>query len=168
MTMENFGLPPVRLTSAFLALFLAGFAGGCGGGAPKTFDAAAQATITGKVTLDGSKPVPLDSTITFYCAEKAATATAKVDALGSYSIKAQEKAIGVPGGRYKITVRPAEATPAQVGTDDYKKSMMSGATAAKQEIKSDIPSKFNALDTTPIVLEIKPGPNTIDIDLSKL
>lgn len=160
-------LPRIRFTGILLASQCIVAVIGCGGAPSKTFDAAQQATISGKVTLDGSKPIPLDSTVAFYCAEKAATGAGKVDALGSYSIKAQDKIIGLPAGRYQVTVRPAEAPPAQVGTDDYKKMMMQSGSTAKAEVKSDIPTQFHAIDTTKIVLEVKPGANTIDLDLSK-
>lgn len=166
MTLATRGFIPFRMT--VLSLICASLVCGCGDSASKTFDASQQATISGKVTLDGSKPVPLDSNISFYCAEKGANASGKVDAIGSYSVKALDKVIGLPAGRYKITVRPAEAPPAKVGTDDYKKTMMMGGTAPKEEAKSDIPDKFHAMDKTPIVLEVKPGANTIDLDLSKL
>lgn len=166
MTLPTRGFIPFRMT--VLLLFCASLVCGCGDGGSKTFDASQQATISGKVTLDGSKPAPLDSSITFYSAEKGANASGKVDALGSYSVKALDKVIGLPAGRYQVTVRPAEAPPAKVGTDDYKKSMMMGGSAPKEAPKSDIPEKFYAMDKTPIVLEVKPGANTIDLDLSKL
>lgn len=159
--------PRIRLTGVLLASHCLVTLVGCGGPTSKTYDAAQQATISGKVTLDGSKPVPLDSAVAFYCAEKAASGGGKVDALGSYSIKATDKVIGLPAGRYQVTVRPAEPPAAQVGTDDYKKMMMQGGNTAKAEVKSEIPAQFHAIDTTKIVLEVKPGANTIDLDLSK-
>lgn len=140
---------------------------GCGGGAAKTFDAAQQATISGKVTLDGSKPIPLDSVVQFSNLEKGATGAAKVDLMGSYSIRPADKVIGLPAGRYQFTIRPPEAAPVQVGTDDYKKRMMGGGNAPPAEAKSDIPAKFVSPDPKH-VLEIKAGANTIDLDLSKL
>ena len=96
-----------------------------------------------------------------------ATGAAKVDLMGSYSIRPADKVIGLPAGRYQFTIRPPEAAPVQVGTDDYKKRMMGGGNAPPAEAKSDIPAKFVSPDPKH-VLEIKAGANTIDLDLSKL
>ena len=151
-----------------MALLCAGLiCSGCGPAA-KTPDASQQATIAGKVTLDGSKPIPVDSNIVFFCAEKNATISGKADALGAYTVRAGDKGVGIPAGRYQVMVRPPEAPPAKVGSDDYQKMMMSGGVAKKAESNSDIPLKFHAFDTSKIVLEIKAGNNTIDLDLSKL
>ncbi|MEI8379378.1 MAG: hypothetical protein WCJ09_04560 [Planctomycetota bacterium] len=140
---------------------------GCGPSA-KVPDKAQQATISGKLTLDGTKSVPVDTSIVFSCPEKNATASGKVDALGSYSIQAGDKGVGIPAGRYKVMVRPAEPPAAQVGTDAYKNGMMQGGMTPAAKPKSDIPEKFHALDSSTISIEVKPGPNTIDLDLSKL
>jgi hypothetical protein len=142
---------------------------GCGPSV-KAPDPSKQATISGKITLDGSKPAPVDSNVVFYLTEKSTIVAGKVDVLGNYSAKPAEKETGIPAGRYQVMIRPPEPPAANVNNkDEYNKMMMQGGAAAKPEpIKSDIPGKFHAFDTSKIVLEIKPGPNTIDLDLSKL
>jgi hypothetical protein len=168
MVNDNCLRAPVVGIRTFVTLLCAGFLCGCGGPAAKVPDASQQATISGKVTLDGTKPAPVDTSVVFFCADKGATVSGKVDALGSYTIQAADKSIGIPAGRYQVMIRPAEKPPAQMGSDDYKKAMMGGG-AKTEEPKSDIPAKFHAFDTSKIVLEIKPGANAnTDLDLSKL
>lgn len=140
---------------------------GCGGPAPKRPDAADQSTISGKVTLDGAKPVPLDTNVIFFNADKGATVSGKADALGNYSIQSADKTIGIPSGRYQIAVRPAPPPEVQINSEEYKRQMMSGGAPKKPENTSEIPERFHTLEQTKIVLEIKPGANTIDLDLSK-
>jgi hypothetical protein len=159
---------PLRRAGIVLTLLCSGLLNGCGGGPPvKVPDASQQATISGKVTLDGTKPAGVDSSVVFYCPEKGATAGGKLDALGSYSVKAADASIGVPAGRYQVMVNPPSAPAVDMNSEEYKKKMMSGG-GAPEAPKSDIPAKFNSYTTSNIVLEIKPGPNTIDLDLSKL
>jgi hypothetical protein len=141
---------------------------GCGP-AVKVPDASKQAQISGKITLDGSKPVPLDSTIVFFNTEKSATVAGKVDALGNYSVRPADKTVGIPAGRFQVMVRPPDPPSVAMGqTDDYKKMMMAPSTSKKEPVKSEIPVKFHAFDTSKIILEIQPGPNKIELDLSKL
>jgi len=120
------------------------------------------------VTKEG-KPITLDSSIVFFCPESAATVGGKIDALGKFSLKASDPAIGIPPGRYQVMIRPPEAPKPAVGTDAYKNMMMgTGSTEKKEETVGEIPSKFQAFDTSEIVYEVKAGPNTYDIDLAKL
>lgn len=141
---------------------------GCGPAA-KVPDASKQAQISGKVTLDGSKPVPLDSTIVFFNTEKSATVAGKVDALGNYSLRPADKSVGIPAGRFQVMVRPPDPPMVSMGqNDDYKKMMSTPASTKKEPSKTEIPAKFHAFDTSKIILEIQPGSNKIDLDLSKL
>lgn len=159
---------PLRRAGIALTLLCSGLLCGCGGGPQaKVPDASQQATISGKVTLDGTAPAGLDSTVVFYCTEKGATAGGKLDALGNYSVKAADPSVGVPAGRYQVMVNPPPAPTVDMSSEEYKKRMMSGG-GAPEAPKSDIPAKFNTYATSNIVLEIKPGANTIDLDLSKL
>ena len=90
------------------ALFPAVFtAVGCGPSV-KAPDPSKQATISGKITLDGSKPAPVDSSIVFYLTEKSTIVAGKLDVLGNYSAKPSEKATGIPAGRYQVMIRPPE------------------------------------------------------------
>lgn len=146
--------------------------GGCGSGGAKV-DTSTQATISGSVTNDG-KPVTPESSVVFFCADLSATAAGSLDVLGKFSLRAADPRIGIPAGRYKVMVRPPEP-PSVTITDQeaYKKMMMGGPPAGNVEPKAanrapDIPEKFQSLDSSGITLEIKPGPNTIDLDLAKL
>ncbi len=168
MVMENYLPSPVRRAGTVLTLLCAGLLCGCGGPKVKLPDQSQQATISGKVTLDGTKPAPLNSSVVFYCTDKGAIVSGTVDAAGSYTIQTADKSIGIPAGKYKVTVRPPEAAAVKVGSDDYKSKMMPGG-AKTEEPKSVIPAKFQNLADTKIELEIKPGANpNVDLDLSKL
>ncbi len=130
-----------------------------------------QASVTGSVMLDG-KPVALDSSVVFFCQDKDATASGKVDSLGKFSLKAARPAVGIPVGRYVVMVRPPEkpmSTSAAAGpsSPDYQKAMMQGGDA-KPPTSTDIPEAFLSLDTSKLALELKAGPNTFDIDLAKV
>lgn len=128
-----------------------------------------QATVSGSVSKDG-KPIKLDSAVTFFCADAGATLGGKIDALGKFSLTPADPSIGIPVGRYKVMVRPPEPPPAAVGTKDYEKAMMQGGAtvAPPAPAASEIPQPFQALDSTPLVLEVKEGANTFDIDLAKI
>jgi hypothetical protein len=155
-----------RLAACLALLGVAVFASGCGGDGRST-PKGPQATISGSVTNNG-KPITRESNVVFYCPEASATAAGKIDALGKFNLKAADSAIGLPAGRYQVMVRPPEEPPAQVGTDAYQKMMMSGGTTTKVEKASDIPTKFQAFDTSELVLEVKAGENNFDLDLAKL
>jgi hypothetical protein len=162
-----------RQLLARLALVSAAIVGfnGCSDGAPKP-DASTMASISGSVMVDG-KPVTKDSNIAFYCPDKGATAAGKIDALGKFSLTAADAKIGMPAGRYQVMIRPPDAPPVKIGTDDYKKMMMGGTTTGGMPQKpperaTDIPSKFHDYATSEVELEVKPGPNTFDLDLAKL
>jgi len=157
-----------KTVSKYVALASVFVVTGCGPAA-KVPDKSQQATVSGKVTIDGTKTLPVDTSIVFACPEKNATVSGKIDALGTYSIQSTDKTVGIPAGRYKIMIRPAEPPAAAMGSDAYKAGMMQGGmTTQAAKPKSDIPDKFQALDTSTISIEVKPGPNTIDLDLSKL
>lgn len=159
-----------RGLGTFAALVCAGLVGGCGP-AEKTPKPAEQATISGSVTVDGTKKVATDTEVEFFCTEKGATLLGRVDALGKFSLRATDKSVGVPAGRYQVMIRPpapvAAAAP-QGNSEDYKKMMMQGAAAAPPKTESDIPLKFHSQNTSKLFLEAKAGPNTFDLDLSKL
>lgn len=140
---------------------------GCGdeAGTPTT----EQATVSGSVTYDG-KPVPVDTSILFSCQDLAANAAGQVDSLGNYSLRAADPAVGIPVGRYKVMIRPpvsAAAAPA-MGTPEYEKVMQQGGVREAPPPPKEIPEQFTSLETSGIVLELKPGPNEFDFDLAQL
>lgn len=150
-----------------LALLVTSMFAGCQGGAPKP--QGEQAQVSGSVTVDG-KPLAVDSSVIFFCKEQNATAGGKVDSLGKFSLTGGDPAKGIPVGRYVVTVRPPEAAPVQVDTDEYKKRMMSGTAAVKPTAASTggIPTAVLTMATSPIVVEVKAGPNSFDLPLDEL
>ncbi len=128
-----------------------------------------QATVTGKVTYDGT-PVTLDSSVVFSCLDPAVTAAGEIDSLGNYTLRPANPDVGIPIGRYRVMIRPPAPPPVQMGSEEYKQIMQQGANAeaARTPTAGDIPEKFTSFDTSGIVLELKPGPNTFDFDLAKL
>jgi hypothetical protein len=137
---------------------------GCGGEPKPTTD---QAAVTGSVTYDG-KPVPLDSSVVFYCADHAATAAGKVDSLGKFQLAASIPRIGIPAGRYQVMIRPPAPPTANVSDEaSYAQLMQPKKTTAEEGVK-EIPKQFMALATSKLVFELKAGPNNFDLDLAKL
>lgn len=152
------------LATLIPALLLTISLAGCGGGgAEKPKDA--QSKVSGKVLFDG-KPITLDSAVVFYCKDKGATASGKVDSLGSYSLTGSIPSIGIPVGRYQVMIQPPSPPPPVVGTEEYKAVMM--GKGPKKVAPKDVPEKFHSLESSKIVLEVKEGENTFDFDLSKL
>lgn len=126
-----------------------------------------QAQISGSI-LNNGKPVTVDSQVTFESSEKSAVAIGKVDALGKFSLTAVDSTIGIPAGRYSVTVRAPEKPSEPVGSEAYKAKMMQGGNMAAPPKSTDIPESVQSMTSTPLKLEVKAGANTFDIDLAKL
>jgi len=142
---------------------------GCADSGAKKPNAAEQATVTGKVANNG-KPVTKGSDVVFSCEEKGAIASGRLDEAGKFTLAAGNPSIGIPAGKYKVTVRPADtgapAAKMDMSSEAYKKQMMGGV--AKPPAPTDIPTAIQSLDSTPLTLDVKPGSNTFDdIDLGK-
>jgi len=155
--------------AALLTAVLCGTLLGCGESAPKKEP---QAEVSGSVTFDGA-PITIDSAVIFSSKDKGATAAGKVDSLGKFQLAAGNPNIGIPAGRYQVMIRPPAAAAVEVSqnSEEYKKMMMAGAAKATKPTAQgtkDIPAKFHSFDTSEIVLELKPGPNTFDFPLDKL
>ena len=131
-----------------------------------------QSQVSGTVTNDG-KHVTLNSLVVFYNKDKGLTLTGTLDSLGKYSLTAGDPKIGVPAGRYEVSISPpvpavVEVNPAGA---DYQKMMQAGGDAAPpapSNAAPDIPEKFRDAKTSGLVFEVKEGPNTYDFDLTKL
>ena len=143
---------------------------GCGEAGPKK-DPSEQATISGSVKFDGT-PIPVDSGIYFSSKETNTTAGGKVDALGNFTVQAADPTKGLKKGRYHITVRPPGPPPmdATASNDAYAKKMMGGAKSMPKAAEESplIPKAFMSVETTKLVLEVKPGKNEFPIDLANI
>lgn len=155
----------VNLVSTFLMCLTVVF--GCGG---PTGPTGPQAKVSGTVTNDG-KPVTLNSQVVFYNKEKGLTLTGTLDSLGKYSLTPADPKLGVPAGRYEVSIKPPVVPQIQAdpSSPEYQKMMMEGTDGtASGSTASDIPEKFSDPKTSGLVFEVKEGDNTYDFDLSKL
>lgn len=157
----------MRCFSSLTVLFLATLVSGCGGGA--TGPVGPQSQVSGTVTNDG-KPVTLDSQVVFFNSEKGLTLTGTLDSLGKYSLTPADPKVGVPAGRYQVSIKPPVVPVIQMdpSSTEYAKMMEGGDTATSTPVAVDIPEKFSDPKTSGLVFEVKEGPNTYDFDLSKL
>lgn len=159
----------MRLVLLSICICLMGCLSGCGGG--PTGPVGAQSQVNGTVTNDG-KPVALNSQVIFFNKDKGLTLVGILDSLGKYSLTAGDPKLGVPAGRYEVSIAPpvAPIVEANAESPEYQKMMMSGGTAAPPTAPaaSDIPEKFLDPKTSGLVFEVKEGPNTYDFDLAKL
>jgi len=175
--MTSFDKAPLNMPRSFLGLLvLTVLVMGCGEKGPTT----EQATVSGAITIDGT-PIEMDSSVTFFSENEGANAGGKIDSIGNYNLKAGDPKIGIPVGRYKVTIRPAAASIVTdtmgnvVGadSDQYKKMMGMPATVSKPKAgaksnTSKIPEEFQNQATTTIIIELTAGPNKLDFDLAKL
>ena len=161
----------MRLVLLNLCACLMAFSIGCGGGS--TEPAGPQSQVSGTVTNNGT-PVTLDSRVIFFNSGIGLTLTGTLDSLGKYSLTAADPKVGVPAGRYEVSLMPPVAPVVEVNqsSEDYKKMMQGGGekslTESKPATAADIPEKFNNPKTSGLVFEVKAGANTFDMDLSKL
>jgi hypothetical protein len=117
---------------------------GCGGDGM-------ESTVSGRVTLDG-KPVG-PGTVVFAPAageQNPATGTIQVD--GTYVLKSNRTA-GLPTGRYKASVSVFDQAPVAPGERSY------------EQAKLVTPQKYADPSTSELEYDVKPGDNTIDIEL---
>jgi hypothetical protein len=159
--------PVAVLTTGLFLVVLSG----CGGNANRPVpDAKQQATVTGSL-LNAGKPLPLDYQVVFNSKDKGAIGSGKLDSLGKFSISAGDPAIGLPAGRYHVKIAPPPPPPVGgLQSESYQQMMkMKGSTkTSAPAISKDIPAKLLDWETSGLVFEVKPGPNTFDIDIAKL
>ena len=87
-----------------------------------------------------------------------------VEESGNFTIKPAEKETGLPAGKYQLTITPPPPPP--MTEAEYKK-MEANAMATPQTTYKELPAKFFNSMTSSLVFDVKPGPNSFDIDLSK-
>ena len=116
--------------------------------------------VRGKVTLSG-KPLA-GIVVTFYPAtegnEGLPAASGKTDATGTYALATASGQPGAVVGKHRVVVSwPAPERPA-----NWEKGVPSPRPPGPL-----IPLKYTVALDTPLVFEVKPGPQTIDLPLER-
>lgn len=134
---------------------------GCGSNRPTT------APVQGKITC-GGQPVP-EGVVTFY-PEQGRPATGRIQPDGTYRLTTFEPDDGALIGKHKVTieaVRFPQAGPQPKSMEEEirmameKKSPRSGPPQPQWLV----PPRYAKRETTPLVFEVRPGPNTANFDL---
>ena len=154
-----------RLVRFIVALVFAAVLSGCGGGGGRDYKIRAdqQATITGTVKF-GDKNVPVNAQVTFFNSEQGIAAVGFADESGKFTLKPAEKETGLPAGKYQVTITPPPPPPM---TEEQYKKMEANAMAMPDITYKELPKKFYNSMTSGLVFDVKPGPNSFDIDLAK-
>ena len=118
--------------------------------------------VSGRVTFQG-KPVPLGTTVTFVHEEKALPAAAQTTADGTYPL-VMRGGLKVLTGVYKVSVSAPAAVEDVTANPEAYKAVMEGRAAPPKAV-AVLPAKYNSPETSGLVFEVKPGNNTINIDL---
>jgi hypothetical protein len=134
-----------NVTRYFLALIMMACVVGCGG----PYDA----SVSGVVMLD-SKAVPC-GTVTFNPIASGPAPLARIDEDGSYTVYTG-RAEGLPSGEYQVTVT-ANEPPAM---------MQSPTGGPPPDGKPITPEWYRSKSTSGLRVNVTPGRNTIDLDLS--
>lgn len=150
---SNLALSQLAMTAAIGSLVLLC---GCSSGGYR----GPTGTVSGKVTLDGA-PVPQGCVVSFV-SPAGHVGSAVVDADGKYQLGTKDNP-NIPVATYNVAVSPPAQQMSQADYDKY----MSGGAAAKTAAPSVIPEKYTATATSGLTKEVKQGPNTINIELTK-
>lgn len=128
---------------------------GCGSDAPKGPEKLSTTPVDGVVTLNG-KPAA-EVSISLHHSEGKVAPRGISDKDGKFSIATYGKDDGAPLGKYKVTA-----------AKNMTKEISPGVLAPPPPggFKSDIPTKYESVNTTDISVEIKAGEkNSLKIDL---
>jgi len=128
---------------------------GCGSDAPKGPEKISTPPVDGVVTLNG-KPAA-EVSISLHHSEGKVAPRGISDKDGKFSIATYGKDDGAPAGKYKVTA-----------AKNMTKEISPGVLAPPPPggFKSDIPTKYESVNTTDISVEIKAGEkNSLKIDL---
>jgi hypothetical protein len=109
-----------------------------------------ESSVAGSVTLDG-KPLGLGGVVFASSGGNPSSGTIGRD--GSYTLKTANTP-GLNPGKYRVSVNALDTPNPPPGVRD--------STPPKQLV----PEKYTSLDTSGLEYEVKPGSNTINIDLS--
>lgn len=113
---------------------------GCGKASKKT------GTVTGTVTYKGN---PVKSGLVNFLSATGAASQGQIDASGNYKLDAP-----IEEGEYKVYLQPP--IPGQAGPPDKK---------AVPPPKFEVPEKFQDMAKSGVKVTVKPGENTIPIEL---
>jgi len=128
---------------------------GCGSDVPKGPEKLSTTPVDGVVTLNG-KPAA-EVSISLHHSEGKVAPRGISDKDGKFSIATYGKDDGAPAGKYKVTA-----------AKNMTKEISPGVLAPPPPggFKSDIPTKYESVNTTDISVEIKAGEkNSLKIDL---
>lgn len=128
---------------------------GCGSDVPKGPEKISTTPVDGVVTLNG-KPAA-EVSISLHHSEGKVAPRGISDKDGKFSIATYGKDDGAPAGKYKVTA-----------AKNMTKEISPGVLAPPPPggFKSDIPTKYESVNTTDITVEIKAGEkNSLKIDL---
>lgn len=128
---------------------------GCGSDAPKGPEKLSTTPVDGVVTLNG-KPAA-EVSVSLHHSEGKVAPRGISDKDGKFSIATYGKDDGAPAGKYKVTA-----------AKNMTKEISPGVLAPPPPggFKSDIPIKYESVNTTDISVEIKVGEkNSLKIDL---
>ena len=128
---------------------------GCGSDAPKGPEKLSTTPVDGIVTLNG-KPAA-EVSISLHHSEGKVAPRGMSDKDGKFSISTYGKDDGAPIGKYKVTA-----------AKNMTKEISPGVLAPPPPggFKSDIPAKYESVNSTDISVEIKGGEkNSLKIDL---
>ena len=140
---------PLTLIVVITAVF------GCGSDAPKGPEKLSTTPVDGVVTLKGLPAAEVS--ISLHHSEGKVAPRGISDKDGKFSIATYGKDDGAPAGKYKVTA-----------AKDMTKEVSPGVLAPPPPggFKSDIPTKYESVNTTDISVEIKVGEkNSLKIDL---
>lgn len=137
---------------------LAGVVSGCtGDGLPK----GETGTVRGRVTYNG-QAVPQGSVVMFMGGETGILGTGVTDANGEYLLYMRE-GLSILVGTYRISVNPPNPG-ATLSQEEVMERSMAGTLPNPAEVK-EIPVRYRSPENSTLVFEVKPGPNTFDIEM---
>lgn len=118
---------------------------GCGGG--KT------APVNGRVKLkDGSDVSVLKGySLTFEAEGGKSSTVGEINADGTFQLSTFGANDGAAPGKYRVAINP-----------------LTNPNPDKPPTKSKLPAKYENLESSGLTVEIKPGPNNIELELDKL
>lgn len=145
----------IKKLRTFVLLASLSLLAGCGSDGPKPPEKLPTVPVTGTITLNG-KPLA-ETSISLHHAEGKVAPRGLSDKSGNFSISTYGNNDGAPAGTYKVTAAKSMV-----------KEISPGVLAPPPPggFKSDIPAKYENLDSTTIQVEIQANQkNELKIDL---